>query len=102
MNKTINKSIVLGIMAILALGTMVMPLVASADRAGYVTPYDNTNFKDNVSRNNQYITYTEPSNPEPSTNPAPSIKSITPSSSNVGVGTKIINIVGTGFIPSSI
>lgn len=35
-------------------------------------------------------------------NPAPAIRSINPSSSNVGVGTKTVTIIGSGFIPSSV
>lgn len=36
------------------------------------------------------------------TNPKPSIDSISPDSSNIGFGTKTITITGNGFIPSSI
>ena len=35
-------------------------------------------------------------------NPKPEISSINPSSSNLGVGTKIVTIFGEGFIPNSI
>ncbi len=69
-----------------------MPLIASADRAGYVTPYGST-------------TYNEPApniNNAPVDNPKPVINSINPKSSNVGVGTKTITITGEGFVPSSI
>src|SRR3989338_8150859 len=41
-------------------------------------------------------------NPTPASNPAPVIKSIDPSSSPKGLGTKTITITGSGFVPSSV
>ena len=43
----------LGILAILTLGVISMPVEASADRAGYVTPYNSTRYP-NVQDNSQY------------------------------------------------
>lgn len=59
MNK---KSIVLalGILAISAFGVIAIPAKASADRAGYVTPYNSTRF-DRVAIGGGYNTYAEPS-----------------------------------------
>lgn len=38
----------------------------------------------------------------PEDNPVPSINSISPRSSNVGVGTKTVTITGSGFVPDSV
>lgn len=52
--------------------------------------------------------YSQPSSPTPTyttvqtDNPIPVVNSISPKSSNVGVGAKTITITGEGFIPSSI
>ncbi|MES3032104.1 MAG: hypothetical protein V4699_02570 [Patescibacteria group bacterium] len=59
MNKINNNKIVfaLGILAILAFGTSVSPEPVSAGTAGYVTPYDSSNYS-----SNRYNTYQTPSN----------------------------------------
>ena len=66
--------------------------MASASPA-YFTPYGSTS--------NSWITTPNNTN-EVITNPKPIINSITPSSSNGGVGTKTITIIGNGFVPSSV
>jgi hypothetical protein len=49
------------------------------------------------------ITYqTNDYNGAPIENPKPTVDSINPKSSNVGVGTKTITITGSGFVPSSV
>ena len=59
-NKKLNTMVYgLGMLAILALGTIILPLEALADRAGYITPYGSTHFP-SVSSNNSYNTYTSP------------------------------------------
>jgi hypothetical protein len=66
MSKIINNQIrtglllALGILAILALGALVMPRVASADRAGYVTPYNSTRYNNDVAGGSGYNGYVEP------------------------------------------
>lgn len=56
-----NKSMVysLGILAILTLGVITTPTIASADRAGYVTPYNSTRYA-RVQSNDQYDSYVVP------------------------------------------
>lgn len=98
-NKIIKNVFV--ILAVFALGVISMPLSASADRAGYVTPYGSTDYAP-VSNNNSYNTYQGPSTSAPTSNPLPVINAINPNGSNVGTGTKTITITGKGFIPSSI
>ena len=98
MNKINNTNTIyliafcLGMLAILIFEVMTMPLVASADRAGYVTPYGSTTYNEPASNINNV----------PVDNPKPVISLINPKSSNVGVGTKTITITGEGFVPSSI
>jgi hypothetical protein len=84
MNKINKKSIILalGILAIFTVGVISLPTMASASSYGYGYYLD------------QPIAIQE--------NPAPSISSINPRSSNVGVGTKTITINGSGFTPNSI
>ena len=68
MKKINNKSINYGfkILTILAFGLLIIPAQASADRAGYITPYNSTNFNN---RNNQ--NYYQPYQPLIYTAPAP-------------------------------
>jgi hypothetical protein len=81
-----NKSIVLGQITLAILAVLALGLTVSPDTTFALTAYG-TN-----------AVYYQP----PVSNPVPSIDSITPKSSNVGVGTKTITIVGSGFVPSSV
>jgi len=75
MNQKTNSLIYgLGILAILTVGAIIMPSVASADRAGRVTPYGSTEFNDVTSNDNQYNTYQGP----------PETATTTPTTSSTG------------------
>jgi len=90
MEKINNKIIVfiLGILVILAFSLVFMPLSFNEVSAAYGT---------NITYRTTDGNYSNEIN-----NPIPSIDSINPKSSNVGIGTKTITITGSGFVPSSI
>lgn len=96
--KSINFSF--KILSILAFGLILMPFNKVAAAPTYVPGHYNNDgsytLGDFFWGNSASIN--EVNNP----NPIPVIKSITPESSNVGVGTKTITISGKGFVPSSI
>lgn len=83
MNKINTKSIVLSLvmLAILTFGVIMTPKETNAQSqyGGYISSI-------NTIENN----------------PKPVIKSITPSSSNIGAGTKTVTITGSGFVVNSI
>lgn len=87
----LNKAVA-GIVTLVVLPFTLSTSVAYAAFGGYVTPYNSTSSSYPV---NQYSN-------EPTINPKPFISYITPNSSGLGVGTKTININGTGFIPYSV
>lgn len=92
MNKLNTKSIIfsLAILVIFTFGAIIMPeqsYSATCGEGGCNTVYSTTYNNSTVAKEN---------------NPVPVINSISPSSSNVGVGTKTITITGEGFVPSSI
>lgn len=102
-------------LAILALGAAAAPLTTNASRGGYTTPYNSSSYpyynygKVSVNTTGVITTpygataddyYTPP--PVKADNPKPTINSISPTSSNIGVGVKTITIKGSGFVPESI
>ena len=91
MNKTNNKSIILstGILALFIFGLISVPTQTNAANSGYIQldGYSSVPTQQTTTR---------------ADNPKPLINSISPSSSDVGVGTKTITITGDGFIPSSV
>lgn len=91
MKKINNKSIVFALitLAILALGLALVPFKGAA---AYGTNFIYQSPEGNLDQ--------RPATPV--NNPRPGINAISPSSSNVGVGTKTITITGNGFIPSSV
>jgi hypothetical protein len=91
MKKINNKSIVFALitLAILALGLALVPFKGAA---AYGTNFIYQSPEGNLDQ--------RPATPV--NNPRPGIGAISPSSSNVGVGTKTITITGNGFIPSSV
>ncbi|KKR61056.1 MAG: Cell surface receptor IPT/TIG domain protein [Parcubacteria group bacterium GW2011_GWA2_40_37] len=70
------------LLAALVLGLIVIPQDTKAQYGGYISSIPAATVRQD--------------------NPEPIIKSINPSASNVGVGTKTVNIIGEGFIPSSV
>jgi len=86
MKKMNNKSIFLGL-KILSISVFSLLVIPTAALAAYGTNYS-------FSTGNDYEVEVK--------NPTPGIDSISPKSSNLGVGTKTITIIGGGFIPSSI
>ena len=60
----------LGILAVLALGLIIIPVEANADLGGYVTPYNSTNYNNNPVQNNSYMA--------PNTSPTPINNSAAP------------------------
>lgn len=91
MKRINNKSIILGlgILVILAFALIFVPFNKAA-AAAYGT---NFTYQTNDGSYN---------NGAPAENPKPTVNSINPKSSNVGVGTKTITITGGGFVPSSV
>ena len=87
-NKSINLS--LKMLTLLAFVFIFIPFKQAAAQA--------------VGYNYVYNSYTGQTinNPVDINNPVPSIDSINPKSSNLGVGTKTITITGSGFVPSSV
>lgn len=93
--KKINKKsilLALGILAIFAVGFVALPKNAAAAYG--------TNFTFGTGNGYSGSAIDQPV--EVANNPKPTINSIAPRSSNLGVGTKTITITGSGFIPSSI
>lgn len=98
MSKIYKKSINLGLkmLSILAFGSLfILPNIASA---AYGTNIWYGTGSGSYGTNGSYDSgYNAPED-----NPVPSINSINPRSSNVGVGTKTITITGSGFVPDSV
>jgi hypothetical protein len=100
-NIKLNSTILnLGTLAILV-ATLMTPTSVGATSYYYsnstVSPYStyaNSPYSSNGSGNNGYNNGTE--------HPTPSITSLSPSASNLGVGTKTITITGSGFMPNSV
>lgn len=92
MSKLNNKSIFFGlkILSILAFSLLIIPFNSANAEGGR-----------NYTYYNDYSYNTNPA-PKDTTNPKPAIDSITPKSINLGVGTKTITIIGSGFVPSSV
>jgi hypothetical protein len=87
-NKT-NINIGLKMLTILAFAFIFVPFNIAMAEGGYNTTYSTYSYPINypVAQEN---------------NPKPTIDSINPKSSNLGVGTKTITITGDGFVPSSV
>jgi hypothetical protein len=96
MSKTNKKSINLSlkILALFAFALIFVPLNEAAAANGWTTSGNGI-----WTTSNNY--YNEGPADQPN-NPSPTIGSIYPKSSNVGVGTKTITITGSGFFPGSI
>ena len=92
--KNINKNLISYIFPVLFLvsifGFAVIPTKVSAQM-----PYTNYNGYIDLRKSAE-------TDSAPSYNPTPTIVSVNPSSSNIGVGTKTVNIIGGGFVPSSV
>lgn len=88
--KNINKNSInlsLKILAILAFALIFIPL-------NKVAAYTYSSIEDGFGTIEQG--YSNPNNPKPS------VRFISPNSSNIGIGTKTITITGSGFVPNSI
>ena len=91
-NAGVNYS--LKILTILAFGLIFVPFNKVAAQNNMACGEAGCNYS--------YSYTTSPiNNPTETNNPKPTINSINPKSSNVGVGTKTITITGSGFVPSS-
>src|SRR6185369_9623894 len=92
MKKINNKSINFGlkVLTVLAFALIFIPINKVSAAYGSYTRYQT---------GTPIFTYDQP---EEATNPEPSISSISPRSSNLGVGVKTVTITGGGFVPSSV
>jgi hypothetical protein len=86
-----NKSIVFGL-KILSILTFVLIFV----------PFNSVSAEGGINYNYYNASPNPTNNQAEVNNPKPIVNSISPKSSNVGVGTKTITISGSGFVPSSV